>query len=246
MARRMKKVARTENIGLAGSLVTFTDIITLLLTFFVLLLSMTSMEKPLLTRISATTGDTAAIDHAARGRVPDTIQLILDILNDPENIDATRDRLKDLLFPNEILPKEISPGKLEENLRVLAHPEGVVLVLTEALLFPPGTHELTPAGQHLLSALTPVLHYSNADMNIAAHTDSSENAVAMEAYELSGRRAMSVLEYFLQQKLRSPRFSISGYGPDKPIEPNTSVNGRAQNRRVELLLKTTPWLGGYL
>ena len=34
MARRMKKVARTENIGLAGSLVTFTDIITLLLTFF--------------------------------------------------------------------------------------------------------------------------------------------------------------------------------------------------------------------
>lgn len=229
-----------------GWLVTFSDLMTLLLTFFVLLLSMSSMDKPLITRISASMGDVSPIDHAGRGKIPDEIKLLLELIEDPSTILANRDRIKDLLFPDDILPAEISPGKLAENLRILANPEGVVLVLTEALLFPPGEYALTPAGKQLLGALGPVMHYSNADMNIAAHTDDREDAGTMDNYELSGRRALSVLEYFLQQGFWAPRFSVSGYGPDRPMEPNTTESGRAQNRRVELLLKTTQWLGRYL
>lgn len=243
MARRKKKDGGGSG---ASWLVTFSDLMTLLLTFFVLLLSMSSMDRPLLTRISATRSDVSTIEHAGRGRTPDQIKLLLDIVTDPTSLLENRDRIKDLLFPNEILPPEISPGKLEENLRILAHPEGVVIVLTEALLFPEGEYALTEAGKQMLSALTPVLHYSSADLNIAAHTDEREDSAAMDNYELSGRRAMAVLEYFLQQKFPASRFSISGYGPDRPAEPNTTDRGRAQNRRVELLLKTTQWLGRYL
>lgn len=243
MARKKKKGGGG---GGAGWLVTFSDLMTLLLTFFVLLLSMASMDTPLLTRISTTRDNPSPINDSGGGKVSNEIKLLLEIIAEPENINQNRDRIKDLLFPNEILPTEISPGKLEENLRILAHPEGVVLVLTEALLFPRGAYTLAEPGRRLLEALLPVLHYSSADMNIAAHTDNQEDSALMDDYELSGRRAISVLEYFLQQGFKASRFSISGYGPDKPLEPNTTEKGRAQNRRVELLLKTTQWLGRYL
>ena len=241
MARKEKKDG-----GCASWLVTFSDLMTLLLTFFVLLLSMSSMDRPLLTRISATKSDVSTIEHAGRGKVPDRIKLLLEIVNDRTSILEKRDRIKDLLFPNDILPAEISPGDLDNNLRILAHPEGVVIVMTEGILFRENTYALTDAGRQILSALTPVLHYSSADMNIGAHTDAREGTPDMDRYELSGRRAISVLEYFLQQQFAASRFSISGYGPDKPIDSNTTERGRAQNRRVELLLKTVQWLGRYL
>ena len=243
---RCKKKSSGASTSSSGWLVTFSDLITLLLTFFVLLLSMSSMDKPLLTRIMATSADPSPLDHAGRGKIPDEIRLILEIVKDPNTILEKQDRIKDLLFPNDILPPELPPGKLEENLRILAHPEGVVIVLAEGLLFPPDEYKLTPVGMQLLSALVPLLHYSSADVNIGGHTDATEAVHVEDAYILSGKRAMAILEYFLQQKFQARRFSISGYGPDNPLYPNDSDQNRALNRRVEILLKTTQWLGRYL
>ena len=243
MARKKKKGGGG---GGASWLVTFSDLMTLLLTFFVLLLSMSSMDKPLITRIMVTVDDPSPLDHAGRGRVPDQVRLMMDIVNDPTTVLDKGDRIKDLLFPNEILPTELSPGKLDENLRILAHPEGVVIVLNEEILFPVGSYALTPVGERLVSAFVPFLHYSTADVNIAGHTDDVEISPVMDNYELSGKRAASILEYFLQQKFPAIRFSISGYGPAKPYRPNDTEKNRAQNRRVEILLKTTQWLGRYL
>ncbi|MCC8193218.1 MAG: flagellar motor protein MotB [Deltaproteobacteria bacterium] len=242
MPRKKKK---SEGGG-AAWLVTFSDLMTLLLTFFVLILSMSSMDRPLITRIMATVDEPSPLDHAGRGRVPENIRLLLQIVEDPTTVLEKQDRIKDLLFPNEILPPELSPGKLDENLRILEHPEGVVIVLTEELLFPRGESTLTPTGMRLLSAFVPVLHYSTADVNIAGHTDATEAVHDMDSYVLSGKRAMSVLEYFLQQKFPARRFSISGYGPDKPLYPNDTEQHRLQKRRVEILLKTSQWLGRYL
>ena len=243
MARRKKKNSGGSS---DGWLVTFSDLITLLLTFFVLLLSMSSMDKPLLTRISLTNDDPSPLDHSGRGKIPDQIKLILEIVNDPTTVLEKQDRIKDLLFPNEILPPELPPGKLEENLRILAHPEGVVIVLSEGVLFPSEEYKLTPVGMRLLSALVPLLHYSTTDVNISGHADAAEAVHVEDTYMLSGKRAMSVLEYFLQHEFPARRFSISGYGPDKPLYPNDSEQNRAKNRRVEILMKTSQWLGRYL
>ena len=89
-----------------------------------------------------------------------------------------------------------------------------------------------------------VLLYTEMDVNISGHTDNVPNA-EMSNYELSGKRALSVLEYFLQNKVRPQRFSVSGYGPDRPVADNRLESGRAANRRVEILLKNEMWLGGY-
>jgi chemotaxis protein MotB len=77
---------------------------TLLLTFFVLLLSMASMDTPLLTRITVTRDEPSPMAHAGRDKVPDRIQMMLEVVQDPETILDKQDRIKELLFPNEILP----------------------------------------------------------------------------------------------------------------------------------------------
>ena len=111
---------------------------TLLLTFFVLLLSMASMDRNVLTKINLFTRDVAMSFPRAAGRIPQRIRFITDLLDNPWDILEKPDRIKDLLFPDDILPKDISTSTLEENMKVLVKPEGVALVLTDKLLFPPG------------------------------------------------------------------------------------------------------------
>jgi len=235
MARR-KKSGNGSGEG-QGWLVTFSDLMTLLLTFFVLLLSMASMDRTLLTRISAFSSNIAPIEHSGRNRVPDNIRLLLEILREPHTILEKQDRIKDLLFPNEILPVDMSSGTLKENLRVLAHPEGVVIVLTEGILFPKGSFTLTPTGHRLLSNLTSFLHYTTADVAIGGHTDKNP-LPGIDPYILSGKRAMAALEHFLQEGMKPDRFSIGGYGPDRPLGAAGASENDAHNRRIEILVKT--------
>jgi chemotaxis protein MotB len=97
----------------------------------------------------------------------------------------------------------------------------------------------------LLEQIVPILEYlGNADVNISGYTD-DVGGMSPDNFELSGKRAISVLTYFVSRGLRNQRFSVSAYGPTYPMVSNRTPEGRAQNRRVEILIKTTPMMGGY-
>ncbi|MDR2076178.1 MAG: flagellar motor protein MotB [Desulfovibrio sp.] len=226
-------------------LITFSDLVTLLITFFVLLLSMSSMDATTLARISSFAGGPARISASSgTGRVPERIEIVTALIKDPRNILNKTRRIKDLLFPRDVLPPQLSRGELEENLDVLAHPEGVVIVLTEGLLFAPQSAALDARGEALIDLLTPVILAVNANANISGFTDSSP-ARGMSNEDLSALRALAVLERFLHGGIEANRLSISGYGGDRPIESNDTPEGRRKNRRVEVLLKTAPRMGSY-
>jgi len=242
MARRKQKKVEGSK---AAWLVTVADLMTLLIVFFVLILTMSVMDTTVITRISPRTASLSPILMSGPGRVPERVHLIEQVLRDPFNVLEKRNRIKDLLFPLDILPKELSPGELERNLEILAHPEGVVIVLTDSLLFVEGSHNLDSVGKALLDALIPVIFTVNADLNISGHTDPG-TVEGRDDYELSFMRAAGVLEHFLQARLAPNRFSISGYGPDKPLFTGDDPESRRKNRRVEILVKSTPRIGGYL
>jgi chemotaxis protein MotB len=86
------------------------------------------------------------------------------------------------------------------------------------------------------------MEYMQAPTNVSGYTDDAPGR-AVDNYTLSGERALSVLNFFLNHGLRKERFSVAGYGPHWPVADNATEQGRAENRRVEILLKTTPWLG---
>ncbi|BBD09403.1 OmpA/MotB family protein [Desulfovibrio ferrophilus] len=242
MARKKKKSA-----GVAGDawLVTFGDLVTLLLTFFVLLLSMSSMDKSVLTKITFFSDDLGQLSVRSAGRIPQRIKMIVQALEKPWEILEKKERLKDMFFPDDVIPPEISRSTLMENLEIMQRPEGVALVLTDKLLFPSGGSELNPAAKQLLSVVGEVMGFMDAPVNVSGYSD-AVGGDSEANYRLSGERALSVMEFFLELGLRNERFSVSGYGPNWALADNTTELGRSQNRRVEILLKTTPWLGAYV
>jgi chemotaxis protein MotB len=240
MARKKKESSEASQ----AWLVTFSDLVTLLLTFFVLLLSMASMDRSVLTKVTLFTQDLGFMQHKGKGRVPSRVKILTQLLERPWEVMEHQRRIKDLLFPDDVVPEEISRSTLEENVKVLEKPEGVALVLSDGLLFPPGGSELTDAARFVLEQIGLVIAYTEAPVNVSGHTDDTAGG-AIDNYELSQLRALAVLGFFLKQGIRPERCTASAYGPHWPAAGNDTPEGRAANRRVEILLKTTPFVGGY-
>ncbi|MFW5489295.1 MAG: OmpA/MotB family protein [Desulfovibrio sp.] len=241
MAKREKK----ESKGPAQTwLITFGDLVTLLLTFFVLLLSMASMDQSFLTRVSVFTKDIGFLTYRGSGQIPSRIKMIIELMERPQDVLLEDDRIKDLLFPDDVLPPGIDRGTLEENLRILRRQDGVALVLSDKLLFASGSASLAPEADPLLAQIATVLQYLPFNVNVAGFSDNVPGRTK-DNYQLSGERAESVLDYFLKHGFDPIRFSISAFGPNLPIAPNATPEGRAANRRVEILVKTQTMLGSY-
>ncbi|MES2241087.1 MAG: DUF5723 family protein [Bacteroidota bacterium] len=76
--------------------------------------------------------------------------------------------------------------------------------------------------------------YSNANFKLEGHTDSTGNKA--KNLQLSKDRAAAVKDYLIAKGISADRLSSEGYGIDKPIASNKTVAGRAENRRVEIIL----------
>lgn len=126
-----------------------------------------------------------------------------------------------------------------ENLAKMAsikeESRGMVITLSGAVLFPSGQSVLLPAAMSGLDNVVTALK-STPDRNIVVegHTDS----VGQRAYnmDLSEKRAMSVREYLVNHGLPAEIVRAQGFGPDRPIADNGSPEGRANNRRVEIVV----------
>jgi chemotaxis protein MotB len=212
---------------------------TLLLSFFVLLLSMSSMDKSILRDVvSHFVGDMGLAPKKGAGRVTAKFEFLQQILDKPEKALLDPQRIKDTLFPDEILPEGMARSTLDENLQVLVRPEGIALVLSDGLLFGVGESVLTDDSRRLLSGFAEFLAAVPAPVNVAGYTDNIP-AGQKDNYMLSSERAMSVLVYFLERGFEPRRFTVSAYGEAFPLGDNTTPEGRAMNRRVEILLKTS-------
>lgn len=248
MAVRRKKKKNTPQTGGEGWLVTFVDLMTLLLTFFVLLISMASLTQSSFTEINSFFQPRNFIEIAGPGNIPQRIELIMKALRDLEGLDVNKERIKDLLFPLDMLPDEMDRSTLEKNMEVIKTEQGLAIVMTDKLLFAPGEYALSAENKKFLAPLYDVLLYTDADVNISGHT-SNEQLPDVDNYELSGLRALAVLEYFLlkdkSRPLKPRRMSISAYGPDRPLASNDTAAGMAKNARVEIVLKSEQALSPY-
>ncbi|WP_272699166.1 OmpA/MotB family protein [Desulfovibrio sp. Fe33] len=229
---------------LALWLVTFSDLMTLLLTFFVLLLSMASMDNAILTKVTLTTADLGLLDKRGSGRVNVKDRLVVELMEKPWEVLDKQQRIKDLLFPDDTLPDEISKSRLDDNLDVLAKQDGVALVFSDQILFAPGAAELSDGGRFLMDRLVPMMTQTDAPINVAGFTDASD--AARTPLELSGDRALAVLAYLVDKGVPNSRFSLSAYGDAFPVVDGTGrATASPKNRRVEILLKTARPIGGY-
>jgi len=114
---------------------------------------------------------------------------------------------------------------------------GMVITLSGSVLFTSGKAELLPAAQLKLNEVADALTKQDPDSKIVVegHTDSQGTASSNQ--ELSERRAQAVRDYLVSRGIAADRVSSQGFGPTRAIADNTSPEGRANNRRVEIVVQ---------
>lgn len=113
----------------------------------------------------------------------------------------------------------------------------VVSIVSDQVLFVPGSADLRPEGREILDGLADALLELPNHVAIEGHTDDVPISTARfpSNWELSTARSTSVLQYFLQRYDFPPdRLTAAGYAEQRPVAANDSVAGRAQNRRVDI------------
>lgn len=117
--------------------------------------------------------------------------------------------------------------------------EGVTLRIDDSLLFPSGNDVLTPQGQDVLERLSSVLATFDGQISVEGHTDNVPISTPRfpSNWELSVGRAIAVVRQLERQGIAISRMRAVGYADTQPMESNATSEGRAANRRVELLLR---------
>jgi len=193
-------------------LVTYSDIMTLLMTFFVLLLSMSTIDPVKIEQFSEAMGKELGVKPSERtGRVS-LAQIDKDV--------------------KEIVNKE----NLNEYVEVTHSYRGVTISIVADILFTRGSAELNPQVYPILDKFIPKIKNSIYQIAVEGHTDS--DPIHSDKYpsnwELSAARASQVVNYYISQGIDPQRFRAIGFAHTRPKKPNTSPENKSRNRRVEI------------
>ena len=114
---------------------------------------------------------------------------------------------------------------------------GMVITLSGSVLFASAKSDLLPDAQVKLGDVAKALANQDPDSKIVVegHTDSQGGATFNQ--DLSQKRAESVRSYLVSHGVAADRISAQGFGPTRPVADNTSAEGRANNRRVEIVVQ---------
>ena len=117
-------------------------------------------------------------------------------------------------------------------------------VMAGDLLFPQGGYQLTSAGEIALSQYLPqLISLKGTKVVVYGFTDSEpvgpelQRAGVADNLDLSSRRAANVVAYFRSHGVDPNILSAKGFGATHPVAPNDTPQGRAQNRRIEIVLE---------
>ncbi|WP_194190912.1 OmpA family protein [Clostridium chrysemydis] len=235
MARKKKK---PESEGLKGDewLGTYSDMVTLLLTFFILLYSMSSVDSEKLKQLSK------AFNQVMVGTKGDSI-LQYDLYDGEVPLVGGESDNKDISDTAQSMYKGVKEfvkdNNLSDTVDITEDERGVILQLKDSILFQTGESKLKPESKDILNKINTLLKSVPNSIVVEGHTDNVpiHNSEYDSNWDLSTARAVTVVRYFIEEKGENPsRFSASGYGEYKPLVANNSDDNRSKNRRVNILI----------
>ncbi len=229
-----KKKQKKQPAGAPQWMVTYSDLVTLLLTFFVLLLSMASLDQlkfnQAIVSLKNAFGVIGAIEQR-RIAPPAVIE-----------IPPVEDDLLQRVY-NRIMTK-FNRLRIDEDITLVKDRGAVVLRVNNSILFGPGEYEVKPEAHDVLKRVADLIRPLPLQLRIAGHSDSTPfTKKDTSNWDLSMMRSISVLKFFAHEKLYPvDRMSATAFGSQRPVAPNDSQVNRALNRRVDFILES---IGGY-
>jgi chemotaxis protein MotB len=220
--------------------VTFGDLMSLLLCFFVLLLSFSEMDRQKYKQVAGSLEKAFGVQRKHRVmEIPKGMKLIAKDF-DQEAI-ATRIK-EDLGREIDHLIKD-SLSDLKEQISLESGENEVIIRLMGESTFDSGKDKIRPQLKPLLKKVGTILNASEGDISVAGHTDNVpiRRGPFRTNLRLSAARASAVAEFLVAEARIDPRrISTMGFGEYRPIESNDSAQGRQKNRRVEIILGNIP------
>jgi len=216
------------------------DMITLLMTFFVLIIAMSSTSKEI-TEInnSKGTGDNLVVaDLKESGIFEEKIKSKSRILVDADGFPPS---ISDLDLIREDLVVFMTDNKLFNVIDLMKTKEGFTIRISADILFDSGETNLKIENIYLLNKIAELLSVIPNNVRIDGHTDDRYTDDNDAGNRLSIARASRVCDYVIgEEMLATARFGVAGFGRYRPLRPNSNERNRAKNRRVEIIIEEIP------
>lgn len=251
MAR--KKQEDTPPAGAPAWMSTYGDMMTLVLCFFVLLFSMSTVDAEKFQQLQQSLASTFSIEIPNSGSPAKSTygelagsgiaQLpnsgvgvnVSEAIKSAQSQDEAKKMASD--FKTYLAENEAAQNVIVEQME-----DGIKLIFTDGILFDLGRAELKAEAYPVLDIITnELLKYTENNIKIEGHTDDLPISTPRypSNWELSSSRAITVAKYLIDVKGFSPaRLSAEGFGEYRPQLPNNSEENRAKNRRVEIKIVT--------
>jgi len=211
--RRHKSEDENESRHRDRWLLSYADLLTLLLALFIVMYAASDKERAKQIAESFSSQNTGGSG----------------ILPGSESESDERAKFEQKLLENPVLMQKTKMRQTKQ---------GLIVSLSEAGFFAPGDAVINQEAQAVIEMLAETLRNNSAQIRIEGHTDSTpiSNARYPSNWELSTARASMVLAKFIERGISPERLSAAGYGGFQPIADNSTAEGRAQNRRVDVVI----------
>lgn len=226
--------------GAPEYMLTYGDLVTLLMCFFVLLFAMSSTDAQKFEALMVSFQGSAGILPGGTSMSESRMQF----QGMPEKNQSTAQtvQLESMEKLKEELQKEVGKGKLSKDVQMEIEVRGLVIRLPDNVLFDSGSAEIKAEALTSLNTIGQVLNrkeYGSSMIRVEGHTDNVPiNSFRYPSnWELSTARSTNVIKYLIASiKMNSERLSASGYGEYHPIASNADATGRSKNRRVDIVV----------
>ncbi len=227
--------------GAPAWMTTFADLVTLLLTFFVLLLSMANMEEVKFAEASASVR--AAFGAHSK---PAPSEFSIPIMPSTPESKFAPIQTETALKVYKRIKTQLEQDNVPEDVELIKKEDDtIILRINESILFQKGSAVVSPTAYPVLRNVADIIRPLPMRLRIEGHTDSTPvSKRKISNWNLSVDRAVAIMRFFKKGDLLPlERMAAIGYGADKPVVPNTTPQNMAKNRRVDFVLRTNNNLG---
>ncbi len=209
-------------------MVTFGDLMSLLLCFFVLLLSFSTTDPAMYKEVAGSLEKAFGVQREDLTlEIPKGIDIVSRDFTPPFSVDVILEKIKSAI-KLELIKGEIDVEALSDK---------VILRLKDEITFPPGSDQLLERSKPILDKIRGIIETVPGEISVQGHTDDLPVRGTFESnWHLSAARAATVVTYLLRLHTIDPqRMAAVGFGDSRPLVLNDSPEHRAKNRRVEIV-----------
>lgn len=232
MSKKKKHKPHEEEGGEAW-LLPYSDLMTLLLAVFIVLFAVSNIDKAKSEQMSQEFSEKMMNQSYNAAAMAEH--------SDPKMSGASADQseMEKMAALKAELDKELKSENLTASVKTSIDERGLVISLNNAIFFDPGSAELRKDTENTLLEIGNTISVMNNYIRVEGHTDNvpMNSTTYRSNWDLSAARAANVVRLLTSQtKIPPERMIAVGYGEYRPVADNSTEEGRAQNRRIDIIV----------